>query len=68
MKSFENKYLLIDDDKINQRVEKKIDKAISLFVKKILSIRKKYRTSGIGDTETDSVIIDEIYEKMHYRD
>ena len=57
--------LLNDDDKINEKVTKEIDKAIAVFADAIASIAAKYPGSGIGDTATDEEISAVVYSAIH---
>ncbi len=42
-----------------------IDKLISKFGEEYRKIRDKYSDVGIGDTETDEMISDEVYSEIH---
>jgi hypothetical protein len=44
---------------------KKLDKAISLFGEMYRQIREAHPDVGIGDTETDELISDEVYSEIH---
>tara|TARA_B100000131_G_scaffold197391_2_gene189722 strand:+ start:567 stop:791 length:225 start_codon:yes stop_codon:yes gene_type:complete len=44
---------------------KKLDKAISLFGEMYRQIREAHPDVGIGDTETDEMISDEVYSEIH---
>tara|TARA_B100001250_G_C19612694_1_gene705703 strand:+ start:398 stop:622 length:225 start_codon:yes stop_codon:yes gene_type:complete len=44
---------------------KKLDKAISLFGEMYRAIREAHPDVGIGDTETDELISDEVYSEIH---
>ena len=44
---------------------KKLDKAISLFGEMYRQIREAHPDVGIGDTETDELISDEVYSDIH---
>ena len=44
---------------------KKLDKAISLFGEMYRQIKEAHPDVGIGDTETDEMISDEVYSEIH---
>ena len=44
---------------------KKLDKAISLFGEMYRQIKDAHPDCGIGDTETDEMISDEVYSEIH---
>ena len=48
-----------------QRTEKEIMDLIRQFSSGLRQIKNRYPDSGIGDTETDELIIEEIYSQIH---
>ena len=70
----DNKYGLLnyDQDSDNpdmsktQEVTKAIDNLIKEFVVKYNRLAKKYPDSGIGDTATDEIVVDNIYGPLHF--
>ncbi len=59
-----NTYKLYDH-KDRDQANKKIDKAISLFGEMIRQITIAHPDVGIGDTETDECIVDDVYSEIH---
>jgi len=54
-------YDRVDRDEATQ----KIDKLISKFGKEYRKIRDEHPDVGIGDTQTDEAITDEVYSEIH---
>jgi len=50
---------------IGEATEREIMSLIKEFAAKIREIKRKYPDCGIGDTETDELIIMEVYEQIH---
>jgi len=48
-----------------QRTEKEIMELIRQFSSGLKQIKNRYPDAGIGDTETDELIIEEIYNQIH---
>ena len=48
-----------------QRTEREIMELIKQFCYGIEQIKDRYPDAGIGDTETDELIVDEIYNQIH---
>jgi len=61
-----NKYALIDENKKNnQKAEDLINQAIRDFIENMRRIKVQFPNVGIGDTETDESIIQEVYDQLH---
>ena len=48
-----------------ERTEREIMELIKQFSSGLKQIKNRYPDSGIGDTETDELIIEEIYNQIH---
>ena len=48
-----------------QRTEREIMELIRQFSFELDQIKNRYPDAGIGDTETDELIVDEIYNQIH---
>ena len=48
-----------------QRTEREIMELIKQFSSRLKQIKNRYPDSGIGDTETDELIVEEIYNQIH---
>ena len=53
------------DNPDRDEATKKLDKAISLFGEMYRQIKEAHPDVGIGDTETDEMISDEVYSEIH---
>jgi len=53
--------------KEKQRIEctRKIDRAITKFGDEMRRLGKLYYDLGVGDTESDELIVDEVYSEIH---
>lgn len=61
-----SKYELYSDVKGSKAARAALGKLISRFSKDYKALSKKYPDVGLGDTETDEAIVEEIYERIHW--
>ena len=64
-KEIKNNPFALYDKSDRDEATKKLDKAISLFGEMYRQIREAHPDVGIGDTETDEMISDEVYSEIH---
>ena len=64
-KEIKNNPFALYDKSDRDEATKKLDKAISLFGEMYRQIREAHPDVGIGDTETDELISDEVYSEIH---
>jgi len=57
------RFAFLNDDW--EATEREIMSLIKEFAAKIRELKRKYPDCGIGDTETDELIIMEIYDQIH---
>ena len=60
-------YLLGDNLALKNECTREITELIKDFAKNLKKLEKKYPTLGIGDTQTDEGIVEEIYNEIHWR-
>lgn len=57
--------LLSDNPKENEDCRKEIAKLNKEYAKKLKAIEKQYPNCGIGDTQTDELIVNDLYSRIH---
>lgn len=61
---FESKYGLYEDVPGAEQVEEELDKALNVFLTRLLEIEKMYPEAGLSDTDVREAVLQEIVNRF----